>query len=371
VARLRGIYRRKGSGKYWLRYADAHGQIIRESSGTSDYKAALKELAKRRGDVAKGKEVERRKAHKVFLKDVMPNYLRFVQNQRAYKNKEYIGRELLEKFGNIPLQRFNVAMLESYQQELLGKGKGSATVNRKMAMLKHLVRKANDWKMVDDGTLRTVRKVKQLKEPPGRLRYLTGKDVQRLLAECKPHIRPIVIVALNTGMRRGEILNLKWDDVDLRNGLLLVKDTKNGESRAVPINDAVRGVLAGIVRWLDSQYVFCNQKGQPLREIKHTFNSACRKAGIRDFRFHDLRHSAASFMAMGGVSLLAIGTILGHKTASMTKRYSHLSPDHLQGAVAVIDQAINQTSGLLAQFSDTVEENSHPADSSAGVTARN
>jgi len=114
VARVKGVYRRKGSEKYWLRYADAQGQIIRESSGTSDYKEALKKLAIGRANVAEGKKVERRKAHKVFLKDVMPDYLRFVQNQRAYQNKDYIGRELLRRFGNIPLHRINVAMLESY-----------------------------------------------------------------------------------------------------------------------------------------------------------------------------------------------------------------------------------------------------------------
>jgi len=350
VARVRGVYRRKGSEKYWLRYADAQGQIIRESSGTSDYKEALKKLAIGRANVAEGKKVERRKAHKVFLKDVMPDYLRFVQNQRAYQNKDYIGRELLRRFGNIPLHRINVAMLESYQQELLGGGNGPATVNRKMAMLKHLVRKANDWKMVDDGTLRMVRKVKQLKEPPGRLRYLTAVEGQRLLAECKPYLRPIVTLALNSGMRRGEILKLKWDDVDLRNRFLMARETKNGESRAVPINEAVREALEGTVRRLDSPYVFYNPKGKPLKEIRHSFGSACRKAGIRDFRFHDLRQTAASIMAMGGVSLLTIGTILGHKTASMTKRYSHLSPEYLQGAVAVIHRAMNQAGDQLAQF---------------------
>jgi integrase len=223
-----------------------------------------------------------------------------------------------------------------------------------MAMLKHLVRKANDWKMVDDGTLGTVGRAKQLKEPPGRLCYLMAVEVQRLLAECKPYLRPIVTVALNSGMRRGEILKLKWDDVDLRNGFLMARDTNNGETRAVPINGAIREVLAGTMRRLDSQYVFCNPKGQPLKEIRHAFNSACRKAGIRDFRFHDFRHTATSFMAMGGVSLLAIGMILGHKPASMTKRYSHLSPEHLQGAVAVIDRAMNQTGDQLKQFSGTV-----------------
>ena len=109
MARVKGVYRRKGSTKYWLRYADAHGQIIRESSGISDYKAALKELAIRRGKVADGKAVERRRVHKVYLQDVTSDYLRFVQNQRAFKNKEYIGQELLNRFGNIPLQRFSVS----------------------------------------------------------------------------------------------------------------------------------------------------------------------------------------------------------------------------------------------------------------------
>ena len=194
----------------------------------------------------------------------------------------------------------------------------------------------------------------------GNVHLPTFEEIRHLyLADTKdgdpsPLQTDIVSVALNAGMRRGEILKLKWDDVDLRNVLFMARDTKNGASRAVPINGAVREVLAGVVRRLDSQYVFCNPKGQPLKEIRHAFSSACRKAGIKDFRFHDLRHTAASFMAMGGVSLLAIGTILGHKTPSMTKRYSHLSPEHLQGAVAVIDRAMNQTGDQLTQFSGTV-----------------
>ena len=144
-----------------MRYADSTGKVVRESSGTTDYKEALKELSKRRAAVAEGKEVERRKARKVMLKDVMPEYLRFVKNQRAYQNKFYIGRELLERFRNIPLHRFSVSMLETYQQELLAEGLSPATVNTKMAFLKHLFRKADDWKMVHDGTHRIVRKVKQ------------------------------------------------------------------------------------------------------------------------------------------------------------------------------------------------------------------
>ena len=146
----------------------------------------------------------------------MPDYLRFVQNQRAYQNKEYIGRELLKRFANIPLQRINVAMLESYQQEILGEGNGPATVNRKMAMLKHLVRKANDWKLVDEALL-GLSQGEATQGTGGALALPTVAEVQRLLADSKPYFRPIVFVALNTGMRRGEILKLKWDDVDRRN----------------------------------------------------------------------------------------------------------------------------------------------------------
>ena len=151
--------------------------------------------------------------------------------------------------------------------------------------------------MVDDGTLRTIRKVKQLKEPPGRLRCLTVQEVHRLLAECKKQILPIVAVALNTGMRRGEIPNLKWSQLDLRNGFILVEQSKNGERREVLINGEIRKVLAGIMRRLDSRYVF-NEKGGPLRCVRHDFDRVCKKAGIFNFRFHGLRHTASSFMAM-------------------------------------------------------------------------
>jgi len=128
-------------------------------------------------------------------------------------------------------------MLETFQQGLLVEGKAAATINRRMAMLKHLFHKASDWNMVDDDTLRIVRKVKPLKEPPGRPRYLTPEEARRLLAEYKKRLlREIVTVALNTGMRRGEILALKWENVDLRNGYVQVVQSKNGESRTVPIN---------------------------------------------------------------------------------------------------------------------------------------
>lgn len=349
MAQGKGIYKR--GSVWWVVYTDASGRVVRETSGTSDYKAATKKLTECRDSAAKGIQAAKQSVRKVRFSEAIDEYLKWAKPQRAYKNKEYMKTALVEKFGNIPLQRFNIAMLEGYQQELLVEGKASGTINRRMAMLKHLFHKANDWGWVDDGTLRVVRKVKMLKEPAGRLRYLSPEEVRNLLAQCRnPQLKAIVIMAINTGMRRGEILDLKWESVDLRNGYILIGQSKNGDRREVPINGAVREVLSGIVRRLDSSHVFCDAKGKAYKGGRNAYVRACERAGLHDFHFHDLRHTAASFMAMGGVDLMAIKQILGHKTIQMTLRYSHLAPGHLRKAVAAIDQALASQSVPTSQF---------------------
>ncbi len=370
----KGLYKQPKSRNWWLAYVDATGRLIRESSETGDYKVAKKKLDKARGEVAEGKRVQRAEVRNVTFADAMKTYLEWAKPQRAYQNKFYMGRpegELVKRFGNIPLRRFNVGMLEAYQQECLSNGNAAGTINRKIAMLKHLFHKASDWGWVDDETLRIVRKVKMLKEPAGRLRYLTPEEVRRLLKECKsPYLRAIVTVALNTGMRRGEILALTWENVDLRNGYILVGQSKNGERREVPINAPVREVLSGIVRRLDSSYVFHDAKGRAMKEVRHSFERACRLAGIHGFRFHDLRHSAASFMAMSGVDLMAIKQVLGHKTIAMTVRYSHLSPGHLRNAVDALDRAMAAPDESISYFTSYPGEKAPSTPSPEAVTTR-
>ena len=369
MAQGKGVYKR--GNVWWLAFADAAGRLVRETSGTSDYKVALKKLAERREAVAKGKEISRPKIRNVLFSEAVGDYLKWAKPQGAYSNKFFMGRALVADFGNIPLRRFNVSVLEAYQQELLAQGKAPGTINRKMAMLKHLFHKCSDWGWVDDDTLRTVRKVKMLKEPAGRLRYLSPEEVQRLLNECNNLLlRAIVTVAVNSGMRRGEILNLTWDNVDLRNGYLLVTQSKNGDRREVPINPAVHEVLVGIVRRLDSPYVFCDEKGRMFKGGRNAFERACKRAGIYDFHFHDLRHTAASFMAMAGVDLMSIKQILGHKTIQMTLRYSHLSSRHLQKAVAAIERALTSLPDPTSQFTSQSTESSLPTGPPVGVTAR-
>lgn len=198
--------------------------------------------------------------------------------------------------------------------------------------------------------------MKKFPESKGRIRFLTVEEAKALLEAATPHLRPIIIMALETGMRRGEILRLTWDDVDKKNGSIYIAETKNGEPRHVPMSNRLRATLDALPRSIQSRHIFTesikktpksrdrkrplNQPigkgGKPFRYVDTSFESACAKAGITGFRFHDLRHTAASHMAMAGVPLKTIGEILGHKTAAMTERYSHLTPEHKKQAVELL-----------------------------------
>jgi integrase len=162
------------------------------------------------------------------------------------------------------------------------------------------------------------------------------------VSECAGHLKPIVITALNTGMCRGEILSLKWDNVDMKHGFILLDKTKNGELREIPINATLRATLEALPRRIDGGHVFVNPvTGGPYGDIKTGFNRACKKAGIKDFHFHDCRHTFASHLVMAGVDITTVKELLGHKTLTMTLRYAHLAPSHKVRAVDVLDNTIN------------------------------
>ena len=158
-------------------------------------------------------------------------------------------------------------------------------------------------------------------------------EIDRLLRECSGHLNPIVIVALNTGMRRGEILNLKWENVDTNQRLIYIMGSKSGEKREIPINNLLLELLKRLRRSSKSDYVFSHKDGSPFGKVDKSFRSACKRAGIKDLRFHDLRHTFASHLVMSGVDLKTIQELLGHKSLEMTLRYAHLSPDHKRKAV--------------------------------------
>jgi integrase len=365
--KTKGIYRR---GKvYWITFMGLDGKQKHESTG-SDLKAdAELVLAQRRLDVDQGKEpVTRRRSRNYTFQELADKYLLFTANQKGIESKKVFVRELCRSFGSVKLSAFNLALLEGWQSEKLSKPRRGyasdkvkrlplkpATVNRTSACLKHMFTKALDWEMVSEDVVKRVRKLKRISGSGERLRYLSLEECQRLLAACDKQLKTIVTLAIHTGCRRGEILGLTWNRVDLKHGFILLDETKSGKRREIPINAAVRDALQGVVRRLDIPYVFWNPETERKRSsIREAFTTACRKAKITDFHFHDLRHTFASQLIMNGVDITTVSRLLGHANLTMTLRYSHLAPNHLKNAVDVMNRLQNGLHDNL-HYNDALE----------------
>jgi integrase len=209
-----------------------------------------------------------------------------------------------------------------------------ASVNRELSCLKHLFSLAIKW---NKASRNPVKEVKLFREKNQRLRYLSIDEDKRLLDECNGYLRPIVITALHTGMRKSEILNLRWSQVDFERGCVIVVNTKNDEVRDIPMNATLTDCLTNVKVLSKGEYVFSRQEGKPPKSIRTAFENAVKRAELGDFHFHDIRHAFASKLVMSGVDLLTVKELLGHKTIAMTMRYSHLSQEYKRKAIRFLD----------------------------------
>jgi integrase len=192
-----------------------------------------------------------------------------------------------------------------------------------------------------------MRKVKRPTEARGRVRFLDEFERNRLLTACQESSNKTlylcVVLALGSGMRQGELMSLQWQNVNLKDGYLILHETKNGERRRVPLSGLALSLLKdhAKVRRLDTPLLFpSSTKPQQPIELKKAWLTALERAGINDFKWHDLRHCTASYLAMNGASLAEIAEVLGHKTLAMVKRYAHLSDGHVSNVVASMNAKI-------------------------------
>ena len=252
------------------------------------------------------------------------------------------------QLGHCLLSSVTPAKIVECRDRLLREPTGSrsvhapATVVRYLAVLSHAFSVAmKEWGWVDDNPCR---KVTRPREPRGRVRFLDADERERLLQACREStavlLYPIVVLAIATGMRRGEMLNLLWPQVNLVQGVINLEETKNGERRAVPLTGHALEQLRelGNTRRRDTDLVFpATDAAKPI-EIRTAWTAAVARAGLPDFRFHDLRHTTASYLAQGGATPIDIAAVLGHKTLAMVKRYAHLSESRVRGVLADMNQ---------------------------------
>lgn len=337
------VYKR---GNIWYIDFPTNGRRVREAVGENK-RLAETVLGKRLAEVAEGKFLDIRKDAKIKFEDFVQEYLSVHAKTKRTYHSDLDTTKMLSKFFNGKfLYEITPFLVEKFRTER-AKDVSGATVNRNLACLKCIFNKAIAWNKYNG--YNPVKGIKFFKEQ-ARLRFLEQEEIVILLANCDEHLRPIVIVALHTGMRKGEVLNLKWNDVDFKRNVIYLYQTKNEEKREVRMNEEAKTTLIKIKKHPDSSYIFCNKDGKPYGDIKKSFFTAIKKSGIINFHFHDLRHTFASHLVMSGVDLNTVRELLGHKTLDMTLRYSHLSPDHKQRAVDLLGQRIGTKFGTdLAQ----------------------
>ncbi|WP_020564572.1 tyrosine-type recombinase/integrase [Methylosarcina fibrata] len=273
-----------------------------------------------------------------YIKDVVPRY-----NERERKERAAKMQWWAEQIGPYMLADVNPALLVECR-DTLSQSRSPATVVRYMAALSHAFTIAvNEWQWMQENP---AQKVKKPKEPRGRVRFLNDGERQRLLDACKEskneYLYLAVILAIGTGMRQGELMGLKWKDVDLKAGALILHETKNGDRRRVPLAGHGLELLRehAKVRRIDTDLLFPAKHGDRPINLRSAFEYALERAGIDNFHWHDLRHCTASYLAMNGASLAEIAEILGHKTLAMVKRYAHLSDGHVSNVVASMNAKI-------------------------------
>lgn len=292
-------------------------------------------------------------AQKHTLSDLVERYIRDVLPRKPKIQAEYEPqlKWWSEQIGDVLLSDLSSSLI-SEQRDLLceritiRKSKiSNARVNRYMATLSTAITTAvKEWEWMEDNPLR---KLSKLKEPRGRVRFLSDYERERLLTACRqshnPNLYLTVILAMSTGGRQSEIWGLRWECVDLQNGFVTFEETKNDEPRSVPLVGYALELMMkhSKVHSIDTDLVFPSRVDCHKHfDFRRPFQMALKEAQIANFRWHDLRHCAASYLVMAGVDMRTVAEILGHKTLQMTQRYTHLSPEHLKDAVSKMNHKI-------------------------------
>lgn len=354
---------RKRGNRWMIDYYEPGGRRVRKAF--SKKKDAETELGKRVSLIAQDRYLDVKKDYTTTFGQLCEKYKENYQDQASYKTcKKYSIAKFKEYFGeDTLLARIQFVDLETYRNKLKRKitTKGRlitpAAVNREMSCLRHMLSKTVKWEMAETNPFNKGDTL-IMTENNTRKGFLTEEKIPRLLNECPKHLRRIVICALNTGMRRGEILSLKWKQI--RNNFIYLTKTKTNESRQVPINDSLAALLKeirmeqGFTDRNDYIYTYlagvinvAGNKKIPKKEtvpapkriysIQRAFTAAVKRAGLEDFVFHDLRSTFASQLVLNGASLKDVQELLGHKTMTVTLKYAYLTQEHKLKAVNLLN----------------------------------
>jgi len=364
-----GVYRRKNKeGAYYGPWIMQYPIGIDPQTGKIKYACEKVGHSKRVAELAFAqKELEWDKKKHLGLetkkeytfRELVDWYLTLpvAKKKKSYNKDEQRSKIIKDHFGLKYAREIKPAMIEIFQDHLLTKPREGcqkaykpATVNRMLALMKRIFNLAIREDMVEKNPCF---KVSLLPENNKRDRVISHAEFQAIISHLPKHAEDIVTVAYYTGMRSGEILNLTWDRVNLKEGYidLTADDTKTSEPRRIYLNETLLEIFSNVgkIRRIKHQNVF-TYRGNPMTTIKHSFQDACKKAGIKDFRFHDLRHTFNTNMRKAGVDRSVIMKITGHKTMAMFERYNTVDSDDARCAMTQFETHLqNKTTAILLQ----------------------
>jgi len=344
MARETGIYRRGDSRYWWIATTLPNGRRVRQSAGTEDRSEAEALLAKLKLEAYREENFGVKRPRS--WQEAVVRYLSGKGHLRSFGDVRRICRRLHPYLGELQLSEITGDVIWQITQGELKRGNQRATVNRYLATIRNLLRIARDeWQWIE-----VIPKIRLLAGESQRDQWLTQEEADRLIAAAAAHLKALIRFALATGCRAREITGLEWDRVDLKRGTAWLNHTKNGTPRGVPLN---RDAVAVLEAQAGKHPVFCfTYRGEPIAwELTNSaWQHATKNAGITDFRFHDLRHTWASWHRQAGTSCDELKDLGGWKSRVMVDRYAKFATEHLTVAAARIERGRDRNVINLSRF---------------------
>jgi integrase len=329
-----GVFQRSDRAGWWISFIDSSGVRCKRKVEAHTRPQALAALAAAKTKVEKERVLGVKHKSDITTADLLARFKRHQRSRTSASTYERLDGILATLNKHLPalardVSKKSISDLISTRSDEVAPG----TIQKEIAVLKHALRLAVEWELLHENAAQGV-KLPRL--PEGRTRYLSPTELKSVLEAAPDWMRAPLALAAFTGMRRGEILSLKWSDVDLPNRRVYLHETKNGSLRVLALNGLALQVLKSLPAPVPSAQVFPGVDAKKLSVYTRRLFS---DLGIEDASFHSLRHTAASWLVMQGVDLFAVGQILGHRTPKMTQRYAHLSPQYMAGAMGKLDSA--------------------------------
>ena len=345
-----------------------HREIIGPLLGEAQEKLAEKKALVKKGTVLSASEKRR-----ITFEKLKEKYCELQKGERSFEiSKKHFVNAVSDFFKDRRLFQIAPWDIEQFKKQRKeapvrgGKIRSDVSVNRELEVLRHMLNKAVEWGMLGENPFTRFRDPIFFEERNDRVRFLEEDEIKRLLDASPLYLANLIKGAIFTGLRKGDLFNLKWSDVNLERGFLNYREQKKREKLGFKyLNGDMIGLLMEIPKG-ESDFIFLGPDGRPLRDIKRSFHTALKKAGIKDFRWHDLRHTSASHLLMRGASMKAVQEHLGHTTIAMTQRYSHLSRDFQKEEVNRLNGLCGETGKKLVRNEDFVRNG---ADDTVDATA--